>query len=316
MFNVTIIEQKIGDRQGQEAGIGFGDVVNELDKKYDATGLQEAIQNNARRIIYYQQPDGLMYRLLRANFDGLPSADLLIGADRIHSTIRQLVGAPTGRYAGYVSLRGTINEQELSRQTCEYFSDYVVPTDDRNFTPGERLINFVWYYNIADSSAEMNDVFSDINRKHHRKTVPVGLVRLGIWEKVRGPIQIAEPFAEVLAKVKSPFVTNINDSIRGCAYFYDDKVVLVGDAFASFRPHVAAATEQCAYHSNSLERVYVGQKTHETSEDDVRRYARQMILLNRIIGYLGRSAFFSLFKSLTSYIIFVLWQKLGRRKVP
>lgn len=187
--NVVILEQETGERSGQEAGIGFGDAVNDFYNKYDATGVAAAIHNRARRFAYRTHPDvfrnnkplsltswGLIYRLLRANFDGMASpacpnpppplpgdgiasylsgkrvsafettpgkvtvryvdvqtneekslsADLLIGADGIHSTIRRLVKAPTlERYAGYVSWRGTVPERELSKETCEYFSDWL-----------------------------------------------------------------------------------------------------------------------------------------------------------------------------------------------
>ncbi|KAI1261713.1 FAD binding domain protein [Xylariaceae sp. FL1019] len=389
--NVTIIEQDIGERRGQEAGIGFGDAVNEFYRKYDATGLHVAILNSSRRIAYYKRPEvyrtrkslsltswGLMYRLLRANFDGtasaacpepppslvtdgsatylagkrvsafesLPekvtvhytdiatneqcslSADLLIGADGIHSTIRKLVRAPTiERYAGYVSWRGTVSEKDLSEETREYFADwlcmnitksgyligYVVPTDDGDFTPGNRLVNFVWYYNLANHSPELKDAFTDIHGKSHRNTVPRGLVRPEVWDRVRKQAEVAGPFAEVLAKVRSPFVTKINDAISESSSFYDGQVVLVGDAFASFRPHAAAATEQAAFHSHSLEEVYRGEKTQADWDNEARVYSRHMVLLNRIIGDFGRGAILSLIRSLVLYILFLVWRKLWRK---
>ncbi|KAI0145415.1 FAD binding domain protein [Xylariaceae sp. FL1272] len=390
--NVVILEQETGERSGQEAGIGFGDAVNEFYSKYDATGISVAIQNHARRIAYRTRPEvysnnnhlsltswGLMYRLLRANFDGMVSpacpnppsasttdgiasylsgkrvsafeytpekgqvivhytdvqtneekslsADLLIGADGIHSTIRKLVKAPTlEQYAGYVSWRGTVPERDVSTATCEYFSDwlclnlakrgyligYIVPTDDGSFEPGERLINFVWYYNMNDSSAEMIEAFTDVHGQYHRKTVPRGLVKPEIWEIVRNKIQVAAPFAEVLAKVQAPFVTKINDAISDSSSFCDGHVILVGDAFASFRPHAAAATEQCAFQCQTLGQVYSGQKTMLAWEREARHYARHMVLLNRLIGDFGRGAVLSLLKTLIAYAIFLLWNKLRR----
>ncbi|KAI0002850.1 FAD binding domain protein [Xylariaceae sp. FL0662B] len=390
--NVTIIEQDDGERSSQDAGICFGDAVNNFFSKYDATGLQLAIKNHARRVAYYRRAEvyrnskglsltswGLMYRLLRANFDSfasmacpippaaLPgdgsatflsgkrvvgfesapaqvtvrfvdvatnneqslSGDMLIGADGINSTVRRLVRAPTvERYAGYVSWRGTVNERLVSKETREYFSDwlclnitkksylvgYIVPTDDGNFKPGERLINFVWYYNIADSSAEMNDVFTDIHGKYHQKTVPRGLLRPEVWDRVRSTVQVADPFAEVLAKVQSPFVTKINDAISEASSFYDGQVIVVGDAFASFRPHAAAATEQAAFHSHSLEQVYRGEKTPAAWEREARLYARHMALQNRLIGDFGRGAIFSFLNSMFSFVFFLLWQKICRNR--
>jgi len=116
---------------------------------------------------------GLLYRILRANFDGMMSdavpnpplpmpgdgegaylvgrrvtslepehgmvkvgfitsdgeegflyADLVIGADGVHSTIRNLVHAQvTKEYSGYVAWRGTICECELVPATALYFAD-------------------------------------------------------------------------------------------------------------------------------------------------------------------------------------------------
>ncbi|KAI1333144.1 hypothetical protein F5Y16DRAFT_393545 [Xylariaceae sp. FL0255] len=190
------------------------------------------------------------------------SGDVLISADGIHSTVRRLVNAPTlERYAGYVSWRGTVPERELSEETCHY----VVPTDDGNFKPRERLVNFV-----------------------------------------------AAPFTEVLAKVQAPFVTKINDAISASSSFHDGRVVLVGDAFASFRPHAAAATEQCAFHCQTLAQVYSGQMTMVAWERETRHYERHMVLLNHVVGDFGRGAVLSLLQALISYAIFLIWKKFRR----
>lgn len=49
-------------------------------------------------------------------------ADLVIGADGLHSTVREIVKAPAARqYSGYVSWRGTVPERDLSKATADYF---------------------------------------------------------------------------------------------------------------------------------------------------------------------------------------------------
>lgn len=51
-------------------------------------------------------------------------ADLVIGADGLHSCVRGLVHAPaTKEYAGYVSWRGTVPEEMVSPETALYFND-------------------------------------------------------------------------------------------------------------------------------------------------------------------------------------------------
>jgi 2-polyprenyl-6-methoxyphenol hydroxylase-like FAD-dependent oxidoreductase len=56
--------------------------------------------------------------------EGSISADMVIGADGIHSTVRKLLQAPTRKeYAGYIGWRGTVPERLLSKETIEYFSN-------------------------------------------------------------------------------------------------------------------------------------------------------------------------------------------------
>jgi 2-polyprenyl-6-methoxyphenol hydroxylase-like FAD-dependent oxidoreductase len=129
----------------------------------------ELSPNIARRLTSW----GLLYRILRANFDGLASeavpnpppprkgdgkaeyrsgkkvtnlqygngvvtvsflnqdgtedaltANLVIGADGLHSTVRTLLQAPTIReYSGYVSWRGTVPEKDLPSEVVQYFAN-------------------------------------------------------------------------------------------------------------------------------------------------------------------------------------------------
>jgi 2-polyprenyl-6-methoxyphenol hydroxylase-like FAD-dependent oxidoreductase len=155
-------------------------------RKYDATGLQNCTPSVATHIAYHKRQNfmelniirhqtswGLLYRILRANFDALPSdavpnpppsregdgraeyragqkvtklayengvvtvgfvgadgkedsltADLVIGADGLHSTVRTLLQAPTTKeYSGYVAWRGTVCEKDLPPATAEYFAN-------------------------------------------------------------------------------------------------------------------------------------------------------------------------------------------------
>lgn len=186
---VTILEQEPGERHSHHAGIGFGTNAQEFLRKYDMTGLTPAFASHSRRWAYYTRPNvintkgsiqltswGLLYSILRANFDGLTSvacpvpppaaendgsavylagkrvtalqytkdivivnyidahtgrqdsidADMVIGADGVNSTVRQLVNAPvTKKYAGYVAWRATIPEKLVSKETVDCFSDHL-----------------------------------------------------------------------------------------------------------------------------------------------------------------------------------------------
>ncbi len=191
--NVIILEQDpYSDRRSHQAGIGLGASVVEFLAKYDATGLPNAVPARftafATRswpwVLNFVSPRqmsswGLLYRVLRANFDAQASpaipvppapregdghgeyrrgkrvtglqydeqagtvkvrfldvtskeegsidADMVIGADGVHSTVRELVQVPSEKeYAGYVAWRGTVPGAILSKETVQYFSNRVV----------------------------------------------------------------------------------------------------------------------------------------------------------------------------------------------
>ncbi|EWC45351.1 hypothetical protein DRE_00750 [Drechslerella stenobrocha 248] len=252
------------------------------------------------------------------------TADLVIGADGIHSTVRNLIGVHTVKeYAGYVAWRGTVPEKLLSQETLEYFTScvnantmkrsyaitYVIPTDDGNFEPGERLINFVWYYNIAEGSPEMDRVLTDINGVHHRNTVPRGLVQPEEWARVRETMlpHMAAPFAELVSKNDSPFVTKIHDArITSPPTCHNGRVILVGDALTTLRPHSGSASEQAAFHCLRLPRVWDLETDLKDWVTQVDFYTHRLYLLSRAIGELGQGSAFSFFKSLFSYVACLL----------
>ena len=184
--NVVILEQDPSSvRSSHQAGIAFGPAVEEILRKYDATGVQSCTPSISTRIAYRKRQNfkelkvvrhltswGQLYRILRANFDGLASeavpkpppakngdgkaeyragqrvtslqyengavtvgfvgedgvggsltADLVIGADGMHSSVRSLVQARTAKeYSGYVAWRGTVCESDLPLETSEYFA--------------------------------------------------------------------------------------------------------------------------------------------------------------------------------------------------
>jgi 2-polyprenyl-6-methoxyphenol hydroxylase-like FAD-dependent oxidoreductase len=176
-------------RSSHQAGIACGPATEEILRKYDATGLQCYTPSVASRAAYRKNPNfkeikafrhltswGLLYRVLRANFDGLASeavpnppparegdgraeyragqrvtdlrcedgcvtvtfvgqdgaegsltADLVIAADGMHSTVRGLVKAPVVQkpeYSGYVAWRGTVPESDLPPETAAYFASH------------------------------------------------------------------------------------------------------------------------------------------------------------------------------------------------
>ena len=90
--------------------------------------------------------------------------DLLVCADGVSSAARaRLLPDVAPSYAGYVAWRGTVPERDLSAATRKAFDDaiiyqvladshilvYPIPALDGSLAEGDRLINMVWYVNVA-----------------------------------------------------------------------------------------------------------------------------------------------------------------------
>ncbi|KAK0672353.1 hypothetical protein QBC41DRAFT_217333 [Cercophora samala] len=363
--DVTILEQDPhAIRSSHNAGICFGPSVQEFLRLYDDTGSQSCqpgvvIRLAYRQNLYWRETGivrhltswGVLYRILRANFDGLPSeavaappaarpgdgvckylsgkkvmsvhktldgvvvgflgecgeegssaADLVIGADGLHSSIRTLVNAPMVKeYSGYVSWRGTVYESDVSPETARYFQDravlsflkrtyivcYIIPLDTGSFSPGTRLINWVWYCNLPDiPENNLTELLTDSNGHTHTNTVPSGLVRSEVWQAHLAHMLplIPGPFAELFAKTDRPFVTMVNDALCSKATFLDGRVLLVGDALATFRPHFALATEQAARHCLGLGKVWRGEMALQQWEKEAVDHATEVWLRSRVMG--------------------------------
>ncbi|KAK4200884.1 hypothetical protein QBC40DRAFT_339447 [Triangularia verruculosa] len=343
--DVTILEQDHSAiRSSHNAGICYGPSVQEFLRLYDDTNIQSCQAGVITKLAYRQNiwsrdtdiarhltSWGVLYRILRANFDGLSSeavsappapragdgkanywsgkkvtsllktdygllvgfvgddgreesctADLVIGADGLHSTVRSLVQAPVVKeYSGYVSWRGSVCEVDVSVETASYFQDrtvlgllkrtyivcYIIPPDSASLVPGTRLINWT-------------------ARHIHTNTVPSGLVCDEVWkEHLAEMLPLVPPhFTELFLKTKNPFVTKVNDALCSQAVFLDGQVLLVGDALATFRPHFALATEHAARHCLGLGRVWRGEMALGLWEKESLNYATKIWLGSRVMG--------------------------------
>ncbi|KAL2847825.1 FAD/NAD(P)-binding domain-containing protein [Aspergillus pseudoustus] len=208
-------------------------------------------------------------------------ADLVIGADGAHSIVRKSFAgeaAVSRRYAGYVVWRGVVLESAVSEETRDAirgttmhpFSSpevgqavlYTVPGPTGSLTPGTRNINFVWYFKTPASS--LPKLMTDKDGHGHRTTVPEGLVNPAIWSsQVRlGTTLLPRAHAEILSKIRSPFIHAITDSVLpACtqASFLDGRVLLVGDALACLRPHIGYSTSVAALEAGLVEELVKGE---------------------------------------------------------
>jgi 2-polyprenyl-6-methoxyphenol hydroxylase-like FAD-dependent oxidoreductase len=197
------------------------------------------------------------------------TTDLVIAADGASSSIRRsLLPAVQRTYAGYVALRGTIPEADLSPSAAKVFSEkfaffhsdglqilaYLIPGENGTLEPGKRLANWVWYRNQAQGSAALAGLMTDQEGTRHHVTLPVNAMKDSVWtqQKEHAKDSLPPQFAELVVKTNKPFVQSITDNISPQNDLCGGRVLLVGDSLAGFRPHTAASTGQAAYDALTL----------------------------------------------------------------
>lgn len=251
---------------------------------HKVTGLEE---KDKKIVLKYETDDGK---------EGTMEADLVIGADGPSSTIRSHCTPNVERkYAGYVALRGTVPENDVTPKTREAFSErftffhskgiqilaYLIPGEDGTLESGKRLINFVYYTNVpstslSDPSPEFRELMTDADGQYHRITMPPGKTDPKAWEKQREIARDRLPpqFAEIVCSTKKPFVQAITDVIAPTNEFFDGKVILIGDALAGFRPHTVASTSQACFDAMILADMIEGKVSRQEWKKQTLAYAR------------------------------------------
>ena len=122
----------------------------------------------------YRQGDALLAFELeksgvtcRFERSGQIHADFLVGADGSRSLVREvLFPRVKPRYAGYVAWRGIVNEAQAGPELLKTFGDhftfqqlshshilcYLIPGPNGETMPGERRLNWVWYWNVPETA--------------------------------------------------------------------------------------------------------------------------------------------------------------------
>lgn len=186
--------------------------------------------------------------------------DLLVCADGVGSAARaRLLPAVQPSYSGYVAWRGMIPESELDTATRAVFHDaityyvyanshilvYPIPGLSGSVTPGERLINFVWYRNYLPGS-DLDDVLTDEAGVHRDISLPPGAARAPHVAELRAiaTARLPAPIAKVVCCTAQPFLQVVYDiEVPRMAF---GRVCLIGDAAFAARPHAAAGTAKAA----------------------------------------------------------------------
>lgn len=119
---------------------------------------------------------------------------------------------------------------------------------------------------------------TDVEGHFHRFTLPIGKMKPHLWaQQKKYAINVLAPqFAQLVNDTEQAFVQTITDVMSTNVSFFDDKLLLMGDAIAGFRPHTVASTSQAAYDSLLLERMMKGEMTKEQMQSEMMTYARKV----------------------------------------
>jgi 2,6-dihydroxypyridine 3-monooxygenase len=191
---------------------------------------------------------------------GVAEAELLVCADGVSSLARAvLLPGVLPSYSGYVAWRGTLPERELTAATSGRLSDaityqvmpgshilvYPIPGPHGELTKGDRLVNFVWYVNVAAGEA-LDELMTGRDGVRRAVSLPPGAATEEAVAVMRrsARARLAPALAEVAGGVAEPFVQAVYDI--GVPTMAFGRICLIGDAAFAVRPHAAAGTAKAA----------------------------------------------------------------------
>jgi len=227
------------------------------------------------------------------------SADLLIGADGVNSTVRALkMAASRPEYAGYVAWRGLVAEGELDEVTAACLTErfvfhqfpgshilqYLIPATDGSTEPGRRFFNWVWYRNVPHTA--LAQTLTDKTGVIRPTSVPPGFVQDRSVKELHEAANalLAPQMASLVLATKDPFIQSILDVSVDRMVF--GRVVLTGDAAFVPRPHTAASTSKAA--SNALDLAQALKGADDRIEDALRLWERDQLQLGTALKWHGQ----------------------------
>jgi len=260
-LGVLIATRKILNREGQ--------LTRSLDCPQVATAWERVYRllRDALPAGRYHRGKGLTYftqdaRMVKTHFsDGeTASADLLVGADGIRSTVRQqCLPRVTQLYAGYTAWRSLIAESDIPARTRaeifefmafglppgEQFLSYPVAGPDNDLRVGHRRTNVIWY-RPADETAKLPWLLTDASDKTHELSIPPPLIRAEALADMRDGAErfLAPQFRALVRLMPKPILQPIYDLVSPRMAF--GRVAIVGDAAFVARPHVGAGVSKAA----------------------------------------------------------------------
>lgn len=230
-------------------------------------------------------------------------ADVLVGADGLYSTVRELFW-PGVRpvYAGYIVWRGMVDEARVSPAThaalferysfClppgEHALGYPIPGADGDVRPGRRRFNFVWYRRVEEAT-ELKDLMTDETGHYHAAGIPPGMLQARHVAAFRAAAEqvLAPQFCEIAQLIKTPFFQSVMD--MDAPGMVSGRVATLGDAPFLVRPHCGMGVTKAAGDAVALAdalTAHPGQVDAALAAYDMARseYGRALTLHSRKLG--------------------------------
>lgn len=230
--------------------------------------------------------------------------DWLIGADGARSTVRSIVApAVTANYTGYLGWRGLIDEKLVPPAVLDevgyrmalgmapggHWLGYLVAGPGDALEVGKRWYNWGWYRTADD--AALRDHLTDASGRYHENGIPHDLIRKEVADAMRAQAReyLAPQIQAIIGATVRPFIQGMYDF--GSERLIYDRVILIGDAACTARPHVGLGVSKAADDASTLTRALSASGQSDALAEWQRerlRYANAVLQWGRDLGsYIG-----------------------------